>query len=91
MADDLTLDGRTAIVTGAGNGLGRAEALALAAAGARLVLNDLPGHAVQAVGGRDRRGRRPGAWSAGRRRRLADRPGPRRRRRSPRSAAWTSW
>jgi NAD(P)-dependent dehydrogenase (short-subunit alcohol dehydrogenase family) len=43
----LTLDGRAAIVTGAGQGLGRAEALALAAAGARLVLNDLPGDAVQ--------------------------------------------
>ena len=49
MDDALTLDGRAAIVTGAGNGLGRAEALALAAAGARLVLNDLPGDAVQAV------------------------------------------
>ena len=46
MDDTLTLDGRAAIVTGAGNGLGRAEALALAAAGARLVLNDLPGNAV---------------------------------------------
>jgi 3-oxoacyl-[acyl-carrier protein] reductase len=45
--DALTLDGRAAIVTGAGQGLGRAEALALAAAGARLVLNDLPGDAVQ--------------------------------------------
>ena len=49
MADGLTLDGRTAIVTGAGNGLGRAEAIALAGAGARLVLNDLPGPAVRAV------------------------------------------
>src|SRR6266704_2713648 len=49
MDDTLTLDGRAAIVTGAGNGLGRAEALALAAAGADLVLNDLPGDAVQAV------------------------------------------
>jgi NAD(P)-dependent dehydrogenase (short-subunit alcohol dehydrogenase family) len=49
MGDTLALDGRAAIVTGAGNGLGRAEALALAAAGARLVLNDLPGDAVQAV------------------------------------------
>jgi NAD(P)-dependent dehydrogenase (short-subunit alcohol dehydrogenase family) len=49
MDDALTLDGRAAIVTGAGNGLGRAEALALASAGARLVLNDLPGDAVQAV------------------------------------------
>jgi NAD(P)-dependent dehydrogenase (short-subunit alcohol dehydrogenase family) len=51
MSDTLTLDGRAAIVTGAGNGLGRAEALALAAAGARLVLNDLPGEAVEAVAG----------------------------------------
>ncbi len=51
MPDGLTLDGRTAIVTGAGNGLGRAEAAALARAGARLVLNDLPGPAVRAVAG----------------------------------------
>ena len=49
MDDALTLTGRVAIVTGAGNGLGRAESLALARAGARLVLNDLPGDAVQAV------------------------------------------
>jgi NAD(P)-dependent dehydrogenase (short-subunit alcohol dehydrogenase family) len=39
------LDGKVAIVTGAGAGLGRAEALALADAGARVVLNDLPGGA----------------------------------------------
>ena len=45
--DDL--DGRVAIVTGAANGLGRAEAVALAQAGARLVLNDLPGDAIEAV------------------------------------------
>src|SRR5437773_1121770 len=49
MANGPTLAGRTAIVTGAASGLGRAEAIALAAAGAALVLNDLPGPAVQAV------------------------------------------
>lgn len=49
MTNDLTLDGRVAIVTGAGAGLGRAEALALADAGARIVLNDLPGAADEAA------------------------------------------
>ncbi|MDQ1655851.1 MAG: hypothetical protein QOD41_934 [Cryptosporangiaceae bacterium] len=49
MDDPFWLDGAVAVVTGAGNGLGRAESLALARAGARLVLNDLPGDAVQAV------------------------------------------
>ncbi len=45
----IDLDGRTAIVTGAGAGLGRAEALALADAGARVVVNDLPGAGEETV------------------------------------------
>jgi len=44
-----SLDGRVAIVTGAGAGLGRAEAVALARAGARVVVNDLPGAGDEAV------------------------------------------
>ena len=44
-----SLDGKVAIVTGAGAGLGRAEAVALATAGARVVLNDLPGAADEAA------------------------------------------
>jgi 3-oxoacyl-[acyl-carrier protein] reductase len=45
----LSLDGLVAVVTGAGAGLGRAEALALSKAGARVVINDLPGAADDAA------------------------------------------
>ena len=38
----ISLEGRTAIVTGAGGGLGRTHALLLARAGARVIVNDVP-------------------------------------------------
>src|SRR4051812_44827762 len=45
----MPLEGRVAIVTGAGGGLGRSHALFLASRGARIVVNDIASEAAERV------------------------------------------
>ncbi|NGP04393.1 SDR family NAD(P)-dependent oxidoreductase [Rhodococcus sp. 14C212] len=69
---DTDLTGRTAVVTGAGSGLGRAEALALAARGAAVVVNDIGAAAHTVAAEIEERGGKAiavegdvGTWSLG--------------------------
>ena len=75
---ELRLDGRVAVVTGSGRGLGRAYARALADAGAAVVVNDIDETAAGETERLDSHGRRTRDRGAGCRRHGRDRRAARR-------------
>ena len=88
----MTLKGKVAIVTGGNSGIGKAIVLALADAGANIVIDYVANPSKRPTSSRSRSSR----WATGDRRRRRRQQGrrpaaARRRRRCSSSAASTSW
>ena len=63
--DRFKVDGQVAIVTGAGRGIGAATAIALAEAGAKVVISARHTSQLQAVADKIKTARKPGGYSRG--------------------------